>query len=83
MKSTCSTSAATPASTLKVPKNIASSSVAGMYSFAMALNCQPATVVTNAASHTTEAIAVKYDDWRTWLKLAHSPPDAVSARSKS
>ena len=42
---------------LKVPKNIARSSVSGTAALAIALNCQPATVVASAEIRISAAIA--------------------------
>jgi hypothetical protein len=49
-----------------------------MFSFAIALNCHPAMVVTNADSQTRRAMAVKYRERRTRVKLPQSPPSPLS-----
>ena len=59
VSSSCSTSDITPAIMLKVPKNIASSSVSGTAALAIALNCHPAIVVVNAAIRISAAIALR------------------------
>ena len=57
VSSNCTASEMRPATVLKVPKNMVSSSVSGMESLAMALNCQPATVVASAENSTSHAMA--------------------------
>ncbi len=59
VSSSCSTSDISPAIMLKVPKNIASSSVSGIDALAIALNCQPAIVVVSALMRISAAIAFR------------------------
>ena len=78
VSSNCKISDMTPAIMLKVPKNIASSSVSGMAALAMALNCQPATVVVRAEISTSAAMARKYGDSRTSARLPNNVPESLS-----
>ena len=59
VSSSCRSSDISPAIMLKVPKNMASSSVSGTDALAIALNCQPAIVVVSAEMTISHAIAFR------------------------
>ena len=63
-------SASKPAQTLKQPKKAASSSVAGMCTLAIALNCHAAIPVTSDENAMTTASARRYGDLATMAKLS-------------
>ena len=79
VSSSCSTSDTIPATMLKMPKNIASWSVSGMCALAIALNCQPATVVAAPTVRSATAIARRYGDSRTSARLRRKPAVVVGA----
>jgi hypothetical protein len=72
VKSSCRSSDISPATMLKVPKNMASSSVLGTEALAIALNCHPAIVVVTAEMAISHAIAFRYGDSRISRRLAHN-----------
>ena len=74
VSSTWSASETTPATMLKVPKNIVSASVSGMEALAMALNCHASTVVASDDRRMTAAIAFKYFDSAMILSAECTPP---------
>jgi hypothetical protein len=59
VSTSCRSSDINPAIMLNVPKNIASSSVPGTASFAIALNCHPAIVVVTAEIRISAAMDFK------------------------
>ena len=73
VSTTCSTSEARPAIMLNEPKKAASWSVSAIDALAIALNCQPATVVAIDARPITAAIACRYDDPAICRRLSRRP----------